>query len=173
MTKKWKNHTFFWSPPPDGHFPKNVQKKLLASNTAQNSGPKIGCSKGVPFECLQKMTIFKNKHSFFHQKCNVSIKNKFLDFKSPKNCIICTLWAIFGFLGEYFGKRVKKCQNRLFLLFFRKMFFFMSPTKADVFFFSYYWIFMSSKYVLKVFLGFSKHFLKNEVGQLQIFKKKD
>ena len=89
LTKKCKNHTFFWSPPPNGHFSKNVQKKLLASNTVQKSGPKNVKNwvfKGVTIWIFAKNDLFsKTPHIDKNKKIsqNWSIaktKNECLEF---------------------------------------------------------------------------------------------
>ena len=59
--KNVKTTLFFDLRPQNRHFPKNVPKKLLASNTAQNSGAKIEFLKGLPFGFLPKMACFQ-KH---------------------------------------------------------------------------------------------------------------
>ena len=105
LTKKCKNHTFFWSPPPNGHFPKNVPKKLLASNTAQNSGPKIEFLKGLPFGFLPKMACFHKHTMLTNTKYYLKIGR--LAERKIGICMKCKIFAFSDFFtpcGSIFSK---------------------------------------------------------------------
>ena len=104
--KNVKSHICFWSPPPNDHFSKNVQKKLLASNTAQNSGPKIEFSKGLPFEFLPKMACFQ-KHSILTKT------KKFLKIgRLPKRKM--SVWNLYQILNFLFFRFSTPCVENLF-----------------------------------------------------------
>ena len=106
LTKKCKNHTFFWSPPPNGHFSKNVQKKLLASNTVQNSGPKIEFSKGLPFEFLPKMACFQKHPILTKTKKILKIG------RLPKRKM--SVWNLYQILNFLFFRISTPCVENLF-----------------------------------------------------------